>query len=707
MTRPFACARLSSWGFMPMNLFRLGLKPRLYCGFGVLVVIGLGLAAFAASELSGIKSSVQRLSAIDANTARAIEVSDRVEIIRRADLRYMVDGDDQSIRDAAAAETAAIDILRASDIATLSEERRATYRTLVNDVEALRNKRSALMSLNQQMRADRAKLFAVGDDLSANTQKLVDSRASITERGVGQITARIESTMLLTRVANWRFLATRDPNGPATFKTNSDNAMAAIAALEKADLPDSVRELVSAVKANLVDYIASFNSLAAGIAKSDDLFWKDMTPLTVAMLERIEGTKASLAQASDRIKAETFAHIDLTTTTQEIVGGLAVVLGILVGYFVGGSIVKPVVGMTRVMERLAAGDNAVDIPSRDSTDEIGAMARAVEIFRENAIERDRLETEQRDAEARTAAEKRATEERQIAARQAAAEREEAARKMGMRRLADEFEGAIGNIIETVSSASTELEAAAGTLTKTAENTQELSATVASASEEASANVGSVASATEQMRSSITEIGRQVHGSSTIAADAVRQAEKTDARIVELSKAAGRIGDVVKLITAIAEQTNLLALNATIEAARAGEAGKGFAVVAQEVKALAAQTAKATDEIASQIASMQTATRESVTAIKEIGDTIKKISEISAAIAAAVEEQGAATEEISRNVALAAQGTSEVAVRIADVNRGANDTGSASSQVLSSARSLSNESDRLKAEVQKFLGSVRG
>jgi hypothetical protein len=261
-----------------MNLLRLGLKPRLYCGFGILVVMGLGLAAFAASELSGIKTSVQRLSAIDGNTARAAEVSDRIEIIRRADLRYIVDADDQSIRDAAAAETAAIDILRAADSATLSEERRAIYQSLVNDVDALRNKRNMLMSLSQQMRADRAKLFAVGDALTANTQKLVDSRANFSERGIGQITARIESTMLLVRVANWRFLATRDPNGPATFKTNSENASAAIAALEKAELPDSVRALVTAVKANLADYVASFNSLAAGMAKSDELFWKDMTP---------------------------------------------------------------------------------------------------------------------------------------------------------------------------------------------------------------------------------------------------------------------------------------------------------------------------------------------------------------------------------------------------------------------------------------------
>ena len=195
-------------------------------------------------------------------------------------------------------------------------------------------------------------------------------------------------------------------------------------------------------------------------------------------------------------------------------------------------------------------------------------------------------------------------------------------------------------------------------------------------------------------------------SSRIADEAVRQAGRTDARIAELSKAAGRIGDVVKLITAIAEQTNLLALNATIEAARAGEAGRGFAVVAQEVKALAAQTAKATDEIGSQINNIQSATHDSVAAIKEIGATITRISEIASAIASAVEEQGSATQEIARNVQQAAQGTAQVAANICDVNKGAAETGSASSQVLSSARELSNEGSRLKIEVGKFLTTVR-
>ena len=273
-------------------------------------------------------------------------------------------------------------------------------------------------------------------------------------------------------------------------------------------------------------------------------------------------------------------------------------------------------------------------------------------------------------------------------------------------LADRFESAVGEIVSTVSSASGQLEAAANSLTRTAENTQSLSANVAAASEEASANVQSVASATEEMSSSVSEIARQVQESSDIAKEAVQQAEKTDARINQLSQAAARIGDVVDLISAVAQQTNLLALNATIEAARAGEAGKGFAVVAQEVKALAAQTAKATEEISTQIASMQSATQDSVVAIKDISGTINRISDIASAIAAAVEEQGAATQQISRNVQQAASGTTQVASSISEVNQGAAETGAASAQLLSSAQSLSGESGRLKVEVERFLATVR-
>jgi methyl-accepting chemotaxis protein len=237
-------------------------------------------------------------------------------------------------------------------------------------------------------------------------------------------------------------------------------------------------------------------------------------------------------------------------------------------------------------------------------------------------------------------------------------------------------------------------------------TQRLSGVVADASSQASQNVQSVAAATDEMTSTVNEISRQMQESSRIAEEAVTQASKTDERMVALSQSAGRIGDVVKLITAIAEQTNLLALNATIEAARAGEAGRGFAVVAQEVKALAAQTAKATEEIGSQISGMQAATQESVAAIKEICGTIGRISEISSTISTALDGQGLATDEIARNAGAAARSTAEVASNITEVNRGAGDTGSESARVLSSAQSLSRQSTRLRAEVERFLQTVR-
>jgi methyl-accepting chemotaxis protein len=305
-----------------------------------------------------------------------------------------------------------------------------------------------------------------------------------------------------------------------------------------------------------------------------------------------------------------------------------VVLGVLVlAFFIGRAISKPLTAMTGAMRQLADGRFEVVLPGLGCHDEIGEMAGAVETFKTKAIERAQREAEQEETRARAASEER---------------------QRARHRMADEFQSTVSGIIETVTSLATELEAAAGTLTTTAESTQQLSGSVAAASEEASTNVNSVASATEQLSGSVDEIGRQVKESSTIASEAVGQAQKTDARIADLSHAASRIGDVVKLITSVAEQTNLLALNATIEAARAGDAGKGFAVVAHEVKALAAQTAKATDEISAQISGMQTATQESVAAIKEIGGTIARMSDIAAAIAATVEQQGAATEEISRN-----------------------------------------------------------
>jgi methyl-accepting chemotaxis protein len=401
---------------------------------------------------------------------------------------------------------------------------------------------------------------------------------------------------------------------------------------------------------------------------------------TDAILKKDIALNNAGAESETKSAAETYSS---ALAILAVIIGIAVVIGAVVSIYIVRDVSNGIASIVKPMQALGAGDLDADVPHRGERTEIGSMADALQVFKEALVA------------------KKAADE--AAARDAEAKIERGRRVDNITR---EFESMIGEIVNTVSSASAQLESSAGTLSSTAARSNQLATTVASASEEASANVQSVASATEELSSSVNEISRQVQESARMANEAVGQARKTNERVSELSKAAARIGDVVELINTIAGQTNLLALNATIEAARAGEAGRGFAVVASEVKALAEQTAKATGEIGQQITGIQAATQESVGAIKEISGTIERLSEISSTIAAAVEEQGAATQEISRNVQQAAQGTQQVSANIADVQHGASETGSASSQVLSAAQMLSGDSGRLKAEVSKFLTSVR-
>ncbi len=368
-----------------------------------------------------------------------------------------------------------------------------------------------------------------------------------------------------------------------------------------------------------------------------------------------------------------------------IVGALlgAGVLSGFAGLMIVVTVARPIVRSTVIMGRLAEHDLSTEIEGTERKDEIGAMARAVQVFKDNIIKSDGLEAQRRTEEAA-----------------------KEARRQALDTLIAEFDAHIKQVVNSVSSSSTELETSSNAMSSTAEETNRQSLAVAAASEQASTNVQTVAAATEELSASIGEIAKQVTESSRIAGRAVDEASRANGTVQSLAQEAQKIGEVVQLISDIASQTNLLALNATIEAARAGEAGKGFAVVAAEVKSLATQTAKATDDIGQRINQIQDATKGTVDAIGLIEKTIQEISGIATTIASAVEEQGAATQEISRNVQQAAAGTGEVSSNIAGVTQAASETGSAASQVLGSAKGLAQQSDKLRKQVDDFLGRVR-
>ena len=368
--------------------------------------------------------------------------------------------------------------------------------------------------------------------------------------------------------------------------------------------------------------------------------------------------------------------VGLAILTATAAAGLAI--------YIGRSISRPIATLCGTMRILTGGDTAVTIPFTTWRHETGEIAKAIDVFKQNIVRADRLVSEQR-AERETKATRQTAIEGHIAT----------------------FESRVRGTLSMLASAATEMRVTSQSMSATAKETSDRATTVAEAAEQASDNVRTVATATEELSSSAAEIGRQVDRSTKIAGEAVDEANHTNTIVLGLSTAAQKIGDVVKLISDIASQTNLLALNATIEAARAGDAGKGFAVVANEVKSLANQTAKATEEISSQVAAMQGATSKAVAAIRSIGGTIGSINEIAATIASAVQEQDAVTQQIARNVQEAAKGTGHVSSNITGVNQAAAETGASSNQVLSSAEELGRQAETLRADVDNFLARVRG
>jgi methyl-accepting chemotaxis protein len=652
-------------------------------GFAVVLAISaisMGIAYLGFERVStGVES--YRNSVTEADLARNI---DRELISYRALARYyVVTGKDDDANAALAAETSLKDAIdqsmrratnpaRLDHITRLAREFRAFTKIFAEIVKVKRD--SAQVTQNQLARSASMLRYKL-DDLPSNAG---DAELSTIEFGAKKVAEQFQAVIALANI----------------FAGNSDQAVAASAVARLKFVENSLQAISSKdekIVQALKDVTALFDEYRQALSrliensKSIDELTGEMTDSATAIMQGAGAMKADLLSDQQRLESESDASIGETERLIVMLAAGGFLLGAALALVLGKGISRPMIAMCKAMRELANGNFDVVLPGLGRRDELGEMAGAVEEFKLQAI---------------------AKAERDAATQEAQNRASSAARRAELIRFADEFEAAVGAIVSNVSASAVQLEASAGTLTRTAETTQGLSSKVAGSSEEASSNIRSVAAATEELSTSVDEIGRRVRESSEIAEAAVLQAEQTDARIGKLSRAGQQIGDVVKLITAIAEQTNLLALNATIEAARAGDAGRGFAVVASEVKSLASQTAKATDEISSHILGMQGATQESVAAIKEIGGTIAQISNIASAIASAVEQQSSATQEIARSVQNVAQGTHEASADILQVNRGATETGSASEEVLNSARTLSSESTRLREELDRFMTNIR-
>ena len=480
--------------------------------------------------------------------------------------------------------------------------------------------------------------------------------------------------------AETRRLAGRVDEEAAIFMTLTD---------ETKSLPET-RDRVERIQNDFRIVLLTLDDVKMAAIAQDDaraiaLMNESFDPIAMKLRNDVAALTDQLVKRLDGASAEATAYVNHMRTVTLIIAlvGIALCLGVATAIARYG-VARPIRGLAAAMERLAAGDEAVEVQGHDRKDEIGPMARAVLVFKENAVAKRRMEAEQAELKARAEAERRAM----------------------MNGMAERFEASVKTVVAQVSSAVTQVQGNARELSAMADQSKAQAVAVAAATQQASANVQTVATAAEEMSSTIAEISLQVNRSAEVAGQAVTRAQGTNRSIQDLAAQAGAIGDVVKLITDIASQTNLLALNATIEAARAGEAGKGFAVVASEVKNLANQTAKATEEIATQIGGMQQATGEAVQAIAEISDTITRINEIATTIAAAMEEQDAATKEIARNVQQAAHGTEEVSSNIAGVERAAQGTGRAASELSDAADGLAQQATLLSDEVDRFIAQVR-